>query len=184
MKNNLRQWLQTLPNKLTFGRIAAIPILILLFPFDVSIIRTFCAIIFGIAASTDFFDGYLARRYNGVTRIGALLDPISDKLLVTSAVILLTNAAIIPAWIAILIICREIAVSGLRLAAMEKNLDIAVNHLGKWKTAFQDLSIGVLMSSIDSFFEAGMVLMWISIILSYYSGYLYWVQFWKKDSPA
>ena len=130
---------------------------------------------------TDFFDGYLARKYNGVTKMGALLDPISDKVLVTSAIILLTNDSILPAWIAALVICREIAISGLRQAAMESNFTIEVNSYGKIKTAVLDLSIGFLMCSLDTFYTPGMILMWVSIGLSYYSAYTYWAKYWEMS---
>ncbi|SMF22443.1 CDP-diacylglycerol--glycerol-3-phosphate 3-phosphatidyltransferase [Pseudobacteriovorax antillogorgiicola] len=177
--DEMTSWLKTLPNKLTLMRVAVVPIILILFPLDVQGIKVFCAILFGLAAMTDFFDGYLARKYNGVTKMGALLDPISDKVLVTAAIILLTNDNIMPAWIATLIICREIAVSGLRLAAMEQKFTIEVNSFGKWKTAVQDLAIGFLMSSLASWYVPGMVLIWISIGLSYYSAYTYWAKYWE-----
>ena len=160
-------------------RVGVVPIILILYPWDVQGLKVFCSILFGIAAWTDFFDGYLARKYDGVTKIGALLDPISDKVLVASAIILLTNGGIMPAWIAALIICREIAVSGLRLAAMEQRFTIEVNNYGKWKTAVQDLAIGFLMCSLDDFYVPGMVLLWISIGLSFYSAYMYWAKYWE-----
>ena len=136
------------------------------------------------ASISDYFDGYLARKYNGVTRIGALLDPISDKVLITSAIILLTNDGIMPAWIAALVICRDIGVSGLRLAAMENNFTIEVNSFGKWKTAIQDLAIGFLMCSLSTWYIPGMVLMWISIGLSYFSAYTYGTKYWEQSQTS
>ena len=183
--DEMTNWLKTLPNKLTFMSMGAIPIMLLLFPIDVQAVKVFCSLLFGLAAMTDFFDGYLARKYNGVTKIGALLDPISDKVLVASAIILLTNDSILPAWIATLIICREIAIAGLRQAAMEKRISIEVNNFGKIKTATQDLAIGFLMCSLDTFYTPGMILLWVSIVLSYYSGYTYWKKYWHStgDEP-
>lgn len=177
---DMTDWLKTLPNKLTLLRVSVVPVILLLFPIDIQGIKIFCSVLFGIAAMTDFFDGYLARKYNGVTKLGALLDPISDKVLITSAIILLTNDGIMPAWIAAIVICRDIAISGLRLAAMEKNITIEVSPLGKWKTAIQDLSIGFLMSSLNSWYVPGMVLMWLSIGFSYLSAYKYWQEYWKR----
>ena len=174
----------SLPNKLTLGRVAAIPFLLLLYPFNVSFINIFCAVVFALAALTDFFDGYLARRFNMETRVGAALDHIADKLLVTSALILLTNAQQLPAFLAALLICREIGVAGIRLSAKEQNINIDVNSYGKIKTALQDIAIFCLLTVQPSLREIGMVLIWISLFVSYYSGYQYWHQFWHGQSSA
>jgi CDP-diacylglycerol--glycerol-3-phosphate 3-phosphatidyltransferase len=172
--------LKSLPNKLTAARITVIPILLLLYPWDSSILRGFCAILFLVGAITDYFDGYIARKYGGVTKLGAILDPISDKILVASAIILLTNSQQLPAWIAALMICREIAVSGLRLAAAEYDLQIVVSQLGKYKTATQDAGIFLLMLSMPSLHNTGMIIIWISIGLAYYSAYQYSQLLWQK----
>ena len=173
--------LTSLPNKLTLGRVAAIPFLLLLYPFNVSFINIFCAIIFALAAITDFFDGYLARHFKMETRVGAALDHIADKLLVTSALVLLTNAQQLPAFLAALLICREIGVAGIRLTAKEQNLDIDVNSYGKVKTAIQDVSIFCLLTAHPSLRELGMALIWISLFVSYYSAYQYWHRFWEMQ---
>ena len=171
--------LTSLPNKLTLGRVAAIPFLLLLYPFNVSFINMFCAFIFAVAALTDFFDGFLARHFKMETRVGAALDHIADKLLVTASLILLTNAQQLPAFLAALLICREIGVSGIRLAAKEQNLDINVNTYGKIKTAVQDVAIFCLLTAHPALRDMGMALMWISLFVSYYSGYHYWHHFWQ-----
>lgn len=177
-------FLAELPNKLTLLRIAVVPVLILLFPFDYQGLRVTCGVIFAFGALTDFFDGYLARRFGTETRLGALLDPISDKILITSALILLTGASIIPAWMAVVLICRDIAISGLRLAATEHNYTIKVNSLGKWKTAIQDVAIGFLLSTLPGLYFYGMLLLWIALGLAIYSGYQYWSEFWKTAETA
>lgn len=177
-------WLKTLPNKLTIARISVIPLLLILYPLDFHFLRIICAVLFTIGALTDYFDGYLARKYGGETRMGAVLDPISDKILVTSAIILLVDAQQLPAWIATIIICREIAVSGLRLASNEYKFTIEVSQLGKYKTAFQDAAIALLMLSIENLSDFGMILLWISIGLSLFSGYEYWREFWRRIGDA
>lgn len=176
--------LKTLPNKLTFIRISVIPILILLYPWDFQALRVICAIMFSAAAATDFFDGYIARRYNGVTPIGTILDPISDKLLFASVIILLCSTGQVPAWIAILLIGREIAVSGLRLAANEYKLSIRVSQLGKLKTSVQGLAILLLMLSTKSLHSWGMTVLWISMAISYVSAYQYWRELWSGISKT
>lgn len=173
-----------MPNKLTAARISVIPVLLALYPWDIPVLRWLCALLFLAAAITDYFDGYIARKYGGVTRLGAVLDPISDKILVTAAIILLTYTQQLPAWIAALILCREIAVSGLRLAATEYQMTIAVSQTGKYKTAVQDTAIVLLMLSLPSLHTPGMFLIWVSIGLSYFSAYQYWDGFWRKLQQA
>lgn len=172
--------LKTLPNKLTAARVLVIPVLLLLYPWDQPIVRGFCAVLFMAAAITDYFDGYVARKYGGVTRLGAILDPISDKILVASAVILLTYTQQLPAWISALILCREIAVSGLRLAATEYNFTIEVIRTGKYKTAAQDGAIFLLMLSLPSLHTIGMIMIWVSIGFSYFSAYQYASGLWQR----
>lgn len=183
-KENISLWLKTLPNKLTLARICVIPLLLLLYPFDVQFLRVFCAVLFAVGALTDYFDGYLARKYQGETRMGAVLDPISDKILVSSAIILLVSTQQLAAWTAALIICRDIAVSGLRLASYEFKFTIEVSQLGKYKTAVQDLAIVFIMLSFSDLYSWGMVLLWISIGFSYFSAYQYWRVFWEKSRAA
>ena len=178
--DRLTQWLKGLPNKLTLARILVIPILLLIYPWESQVLRTISAILFAIAGATDFFDGYLARKYDSVTKIGAILDPISDKILIASAIILLASTGQLPAWIAVIVICREIAISGLRLAAKEYGIAIEVNQYGKIKTAAQGLAILLLMLSMDELKTWGMLMMWVSIGFSYYSAYLYWTGFWRN----
>jgi len=170
-------------------RIAAIPLLILLYHIDFFIVKVICALVFLAAALTDFFDGYLARKYNMVSTVGALLDPIADKMLTATGLILLVSDNRVYAWMVVVLICREIAVSGIRLIALEKNYHIEVNSLGKLKTVVQVFAIFSLIIN-DRTFEIpfkqmGMIAMWVALILSLYSGYLYWQRFWvfvKKDS--
>ena len=183
-RNQISDWIRTLPNKLTIGRMCVIPILILLYPLDIQFLRFFCAFLFFLAALTDFFDGYLARKYNIETKIGALLDPIADKILVTASIVLLTNGGDMPAWMAALLLCREVAISGLRLAASEQKRNGEVNQLGKVKTFTQDSAICFLMIGTESFHTFGMICAWLALIFSYYSAYQYWNVFWEDSNSA
>lgn len=176
--------LKTLPNKLTLGRMAVIPVLLLLYPFAENLVflRIFCAIVFALAAATDFLDGYLARRYDNVTRLGAILDPMADKILITAAIVLLAHSGLIPAILAGLLLCREIGVSGLRLAARDQNITVSVNNFGKVKTVLQDVSVFLLLINTPSLRTPGMIGLWAALIVSWYSAWLYWQAFWQASN--
>ncbi|MCX6127592.1 MAG: CDP-diacylglycerol--glycerol-3-phosphate 3-phosphatidyltransferase, partial [Proteobacteria bacterium] len=133
-KRDFKHWMKNLPNKLTLFRILVIPILCFLYVWNFKALNYLAAILFALGAITDFLDGYIARLTNNVTKIGEILDPISDKLLITAALVVLTEAQIMGAWIVLLVICREIAISGLRLAASEQGFSIKVSGFGKIKT--------------------------------------------------
>jgi CDP-diacylglycerol--glycerol-3-phosphate 3-phosphatidyltransferase len=183
-----RQWLKSLPNRLTLGRIAATPVLLLLYPLDFFALNVICALIFVAAAITDWLDGYLARKYESVTPLGALLDPIADKLLVAAALVVLAAAGVVPAFVAGLMICRDIGVSGLRLMALERRITLEVSEFGKWKTGLQDVAIVCLMINRPVWDlplrTIGMMSMWIALGLSLYSAYAYGKAFWEKTKDA
>ncbi|MGL5720572.1 MAG: CDP-diacylglycerol--glycerol-3-phosphate 3-phosphatidyltransferase [Alphaproteobacteria bacterium] len=174
-----------LPNILTFSRIAAIPLIMFFFyyPFYLSSLLTAC--LFALACLTDYFDGYLARTYQNVSRLGAFLDPVADKILVAVTLLMLTDSqtiqgiSIIPAA---LILSREMMVSGLRefLAALQASLP--VSRFSKWKTGIQMLSLGLLLASrevaLPDFFQpilffAGIYTLWVSAFLTVMTGYNY-----------
>ena len=178
--NEVPNWLKTLPNKLTLARMGLIPIIVLLYPIGMREIQILCGVLFWFAAVTDFFDGYIARRYNIETAIGAVLDPISDKLLITCSVILLTNSQLLPTWIACVILSREMAISALRLFAKEYDFTIAVSQMGKVKTSFQGLAIFILLLNFPDYRVWGMISLWISIVLSYWSAWEYFKAFWER----
>jgi CDP-diacylglycerol--glycerol-3-phosphate 3-phosphatidyltransferase len=180
-KSELKMWLRNLPNKLTLFRIAVIPLICFLYAWDFRILNYVAAGLFALGAATDFLDGYIARLTNNVTRIGEILDPISDKLLVMAALMVLTEAKVIGAWIGVLILCREIGISGLRLAASEQGISLKVSSFGKIKTACQDLALTLLLVRIDQYHIWGMVLLWISIAISYFSAWQYWNKFWENS---
>ncbi len=168
------------PTIITFTRILIILPFILVAP-DNPLLG---AVLFALASLTDFLDGYIARKTRQITRLGILLDPIADKLLVISALVLLVDMAMIPAWIAIVIIVREFVVTGLRIAALSRDIVIPAETGGKIKTASQIGSILILFMdrtiiSVD-FYAAGIALLWIAMITGLISGVQYFVLFWKR----
>ncbi len=169
-----------LPTILTLSRIVLIPVFI----YTVNLHPLFGAVIFGIASITDFLDGYFARRSGDITKFGIILDPIADKFLVISALIVLVDMGRLPAWIAITIIVREFLVTGLRVVALSKDIIISAELGGKMKTTLQIAAILCLILkgsilSID-FYDVGIVLIWISLLLSIISGVQYTISFGKK----
>ena len=167
-----------LPTAITLSRIVLIPFFIIIAP-DRPLLG---AIIFGAASVTDFLDGYVARKTGQVTKFGVILDPIADKFLVISALILLVDMARLSAWIAILIIVREFLVTGLRAVALSKDIIIPAEMGGKLKTGTQIAAILCLIISGDVFslYDLGTALIWISLALAIVSGIQYTVSFWKK----
>jgi CDP-diacylglycerol--glycerol-3-phosphate 3-phosphatidyltransferase len=133
------------PNKLTFFRIAAVPIIIILLLFPNPICTFIAALLFSAAAITDYLDGFYARKRGLVTTLGKIMDPVADKLLVSSAFIMLSSLGWVPAWITCVIIGRELAVNGLRNIIAEKGADLSSSKLGKYKTGFQIAAIIPLM---------------------------------------
>ncbi|MDE6357087.1 MAG: CDP-diacylglycerol--glycerol-3-phosphate 3-phosphatidyltransferase [Eubacteriales bacterium] len=169
-----------LPNKLTIFRMVLIPFLLvfILFdfiPLDIQIRRYIATFIFILASVTDALDGHIARKHNLVTNFGKFMDPLADKLLVSSTLIVLIvmEDAIVPlkAWVVILIIAREFFMTGFRTIAMEKNVVIAAGKSGKLKTIFQMLMIIMLLLNINNSIciYTSYILIIISIILTVYS---------------
>ena len=177
----------SLPNILTYARIVCVPLIVLCFFLEGRLhgsdtARWWAVIIFIAASVTDFFDGYLARAWQQTSTIGRMLDPIADKLLVAAALLLLAAEGTIAGWsiwAAIVILCREILVSGLREYLAELKVSVPVTRLAKWKTAIQMLAIGFLLAgpAADEFVPfitgLGLVLLWISALVTLYTGYDY-----------
>lgn len=152
----------------------------LIMSFELPIAHFIGALLFIIAASTDWLDGYYARKYNLVTNFGKFLDPLADKLLMTAALIALVELLLLPAWIAIVIISREFAVTGIRLVAAAEGQVIAASNLGKWKTVFQIIAVSALMLHNLPFeligFPFTTIVVWIATILTIISGWDYFVK--------
>lgn len=176
-----------LPNMLTYGRILAVPLIVLCFFLEGKLkssdfARWSALMIFFAASVTDFFDGYLARAWKQTSTIGRMLDPIADKLLVSSCLLLLAADGTIAGWTlwaAIVILCREILVSGLREYLAELKVSVPVTQLAKWKTTLQMIALGFLLAGpagdkiIPFITELGLALLWISAIVTLYTGWDY-----------
>ena len=174
------------PNFITVVRILLIPVFVPLFITPTPVRSLSAAVIFVIAAVTDMLDGYIARRTGQVTKLGKLLDPIADKLLVLSALILLVNVDRVSALVAILVIAREVAVTGIRAIAAGEGMIIAAETTGKYKMALQVVAIVLLilegtgLAELGNLHLAGIVTLYISLVLGYVSGGQYVWSFWKQ----
>lgn len=159
-----------LPNKLTIFRVVLIPFFLVFLYTDFWGRGNLyiAAAIFIIASLTDLIDGKIARKYNLVTNFGKFMDPLADKLLVCSALICLIQLESIPAWVVIIIIAREFIISGFRLIASDNGVVIAASYWGKFKTAFQMLTVIVLILDIPNkvFIILGTVLIYVSLALT------------------
>lgn len=175
-----------LPNFLTLVRICLIPVFVVVFLAPTPNRSLVAAVIFTVAAVTDLLDGYIARRTGQVTKLGKLLDPIADKLLVLSALILLVNIDRVSALVALLIIARELAVTGVRAIAAGERLIIAAETTGKYKMALQVVAIvllileGTWLAEFGNLHLAGTATLYVSLVLGYLSGGQYVWSFWKQ----
>ena len=133
----------TVPDQLTVARALAVPVVVLLFAWNFPDHAYWATAVFVVAMATDQVDGWLARRWDQTSAFGTLLDPIADKVLVMSALVMLIAEGVAPAWMVAAIIAREFLVSGLRLAAIEKGVVIAARDLGKLKTWAQALAVAI-----------------------------------------
>lgn len=172
-----------IPNILTVTRVLLIPLFIFLF-YQPSSVRSMLATgVFLIASVTDLLDGYVARRRSQITVLGKLMDPIADKLLISSALILLVSFQRVPPWMAIVLICRDFAVTGLRAVASSSGLLIPSEKMGKVKMVLQIIAVSLLLlstSSSGSLHVMGLVFLGGSLIFSLLSAGQYVSLFWKK----
>jgi CDP-diacylglycerol---glycerol-3-phosphate 3-phosphatidyltransferase len=180
-REDLSKQIFNLPNTLTLFRIFLVPFLVVVLLTKFSG-REFVGLgIFLVAAITDFFDGWIARRRNQTTRMGALLDPIADKLLTSAAFISLVemDPTHVPAWMVVIIIGREFAVSGLRSIAAQQGVTIAASPLGKGKMVSQVIAISLLILGYElgQFRVVGTVALWAVMLFALASGVDYFVKF-------
>ncbi|HYI07102.1 MAG TPA: CDP-diacylglycerol--glycerol-3-phosphate 3-phosphatidyltransferase [Reyranella sp.] len=172
-----------LANMLTYGRLAAVPAVVgLLFWPEDHWSRWFALAVFAIAAITDYLDGYVARTFAQQSALGRMLDPIADKLLVAATLMMLVADGTIKGWAlwaAIVILCREILVSGLREFLAELNVRVHVTQLAKWKTTMQMIALGVLLAGpagdkiIPGVTWTGLVMLWMAALLTLWTGFDY-----------
>ncbi|EHI75182.1 CDP-diacylglycerol--glycerol-3-phosphate 3-phosphatidyltransferase [Streptococcus criceti] len=163
---------ENIPNLLTLIRIFMIPVFLILTSISNDIKwHIIAAIVFAVASFTDYLDGYLARKWKVVTNFGKFADPLADKMLVMSAFIMLVGVKMAPAWVAAIIICRELAVTGLRLLLVENGGTVLAAAMpGKIKTVTQMFSIIFLLCHL---YWPGTILLYIALFFTIYSGYDY-----------
>jgi len=172
-----------LPNALTLSRIFLVPPLVgVLLTTTPPAREVWGFIVFATAATTDYFDGYLARRRSQITTLGQLLDPVADKLLISAVFISLVQLGIAPAWMVIIIVGREFVVTGLRSVASAQGITISALRLGKYKMAAQVASAGCLILASrfpeTYIFLAGQILLWVVAVLALLSMTQYFVRYW------
>ncbi|GJD51014.1 CDP-diacylglycerol--glycerol-3-phosphate 3-phosphatidyltransferase [Methylobacterium crusticola] len=172
-----------LANLLTYGRLVAVPVVValLFWPQDETA-RWLALAVFVVAAITDYLDGYVARTYAQSSALGRMLDPIADKLLVAACLLMLCADGSIPGWslwAAIVILCREILVSGLREYLAELKVGVPVSRVAKWKTGVQLVALGFLIAGpagervLAGTGTVGLVLLWLAAALTLYTGWDY-----------
>ena len=178
----------TLPNLLSLFRIAIIPLLVYLLTFADSASALLAALLFILGSLTDFFDGYLARRHRTVSNLGKILDPLADKLMIVAALIMLAamnrfDEPEVPAWLVVVIVARESAVTILRGIALTEGIVMEAEELGKYKFILQTFAVSGLLVhyphvGID-FYVAGMYFLVISAMVALWSGVNYHVRFFR-----
>lgn len=189
-----------LPNSLTVARIAVVPVMVALLwdtpePWE----AVMACVVFVVAMLTDIVDGYLARKWNLVSVVGAFLDPLADKLMVATTMIMLVHLGWLPAWLVAVIICRELTITALRTVAIAEGMVMPAGLLGKIKTSFQATALGFLLWHYPFTFwywpevqvdthSVGVVLMYIALFYTVVSAYKYLASFVRyanaKDQPA
>ncbi len=180
-----------LPNALTLLRIFFVPLLVAVLVQENLRIQAaglvitnewLALLIFWAAALTDLLDGYLARRWHQITTVGTLLDPIADKLLVSAALISLVQVHVVPAWMVVIVVGREFAISGLRSIAAAEGYIIKASDLGKTKLVTQVIAISLLVLSIHMNWlkDAALLAMWGVVFFATLSAVLYFRKFWKE----
>ncbi|MEH0022003.1 MAG: CDP-diacylglycerol--glycerol-3-phosphate 3-phosphatidyltransferase [Desulfobacter sp.] len=168
------------PNFITVSRIIMIPVIVILLMYETQWTTFLAAALFSLASATDYVDGYLARTRGLVTTLGKILDPLADKLLVSSSLIMLAALGFIPAWAVCIIVGRELAVTGLRCVLIENGQDVSASWLGKYKTGFQIAAIIPLMLHYAYFgidFNAiGNILLYGALFFTLWSGMDYFIK--------
>jgi len=182
MSANGKKSIFNLPNSLTLFRVACIPVLIVLLFFPHKTTSFLAALVFGLASISDLLDGFLARRQQLVTTFGKFLDPLADKLVVSAALIMLIPLGRAPAWMVVVIVGRELAITGLRSMAVSEGKVISADELGKKKMVFQIVAILGLLLHYEyfgiNFHAVGMFFLWLAVALTLWSGFNYFRRFW------
>ena len=181
----IKEFLNT-PNRLTLFRVAAIPGVVALMLFPNRFCTFLAALLFSAAAITDYFDGYIARRQGLVSSFGKIMDPLADKLLMSSTFIMLASHGWVPAWIVCIIIGRELAVTALRNMITQVGGDVSASNLGKYKTGFQIAACIPLLFHFSYFGidlnAIGTVFLWGALIFTIWSGVDYFIKYLRMDT--
>ncbi len=199
-RRTLRKEALTVPNLLTLGRIALIPVFLVFLCRDTPLASFIAACLFLLAGLTDVIDGFVARRWQLVTILGKFLDPIADKLLVMAALVMLQSLGRVPAWVVIIILARELIITALRTLAMSEGVVISAGQGGKWKTGIQIIGlialiihypylVDFLVTEVTlDFNRVGLWLIYISLIPMVWSAAQYFWGFWlaveEKEAAA
>lgn len=173
-------------NQLTIVRIVAIPLYLIVLYVNKEWSNVAATIIFIFAGVSDFLDGYIARKYNMITDLGKILDPIADKILVAAALIALIDLDRLYWWIAVIMLARDFTMEALRNLAASKGIIIAAGIWGKLKTTFQMIAIGMISFKNIwlgiNWYILGQILMYIALVLSIYSAFVYFRDYFKNES--
>ena len=172
------------PNTLTMLRILLVPVLVVVLLSNAPNGSTWAAAVFALAAVTDGLDGYIARSRRMITTFGKVMDPIADKLLIAAALITLVGLERVEAWVAMVIIAREFAVSGLRVAAAQQGVVIPASPLGKLKTVVQVWAIFAVIATGDHGAWWAQVLLYMSVVVTVISGADYFLNFRRRIEEA
>ena len=193
-RERLRDELLNAPNLVTLARMACIPICMWLLAYETRRNSFIAAAVFSVAALSDVLDGYLARVSNKITTLGKFLDPLSDKLIVLSALVLLLRLGRVPTWVVVLTIARELIISGVRTLAVSEGLVLAASQGGKWKTSLQAVGIICLMlhyhyaidylfgTYVTDFHSVGVLLLYVSLVPSLLSAADYVRSYYTLDT--
>jgi CDP-diacylglycerol---glycerol-3-phosphate 3-phosphatidyltransferase len=169
-----------LPNALTLARILLVPVLVVALTVETPGGSTIAAVVFAVAALTDGLDGYIARSRHSVTTFGKVMDPVADKLMIAAALIALVSLDRLEPWVAMVIIAREFAVSGLRIAAGQQGVVIPASMLGKAKTIVQVAAVLALIASSDTGAAWVLVLVYSMVVITVVSGADYFLNFRRR----
>ena len=173
-----------LPNKLTVARVCMVPLFMVALMLNTEVSRVVATVIFALASFTDMLDGKIARKYNLITNFGKLMDPLADKILTAAAMVCLVELGDLAAWIVVIILFREYAITGLRSVAASENIVVAANIWGKVKTVCQMIALMLLMLKPQIValcgVNWGLILMYVALLLTVYSGVDYVVKLNKQ----
>ena len=173
----------SLPNKITLARIFIVPLIVVFLIRPSGWSNTIAGALFILASLTDWLDGHIARSRNQVTDLGKMLDPIADKILVAAGLIPLVALGRVPVWMAVVLLGREFAVTGLRFISLSEGLTISASRLGKYKTILQVVAISILILhfKVLHFHIIGMLVLWIALFASVISAVEYFINYWNPN---